>query len=245
LRPVYDIAHAGPRNRFTIRTKTGHLIVHNSGYAGWVGAWKAFGADEYFTDDEIKQHVLAWRAASPRIVELWGGQERSWRAEYYGLEGAAVCAVLHPGQAFYANGIGWQMGGGVLYARLLSGRLLAYHAPRLGPGRRGYDLTYMTNNTNPKYGGLGWVRMQTYGGRLTENIVQATSFDILAHAQVQLAKQGARTVLHVHDENIIEVPRGTADLPGYEATLGDLPAWAAGWPVIAAGGWVGHRYRKG
>lgn len=125
---VFDIAHAGPRNRFTIMTDRGPLIVHNCGYQGWVGAAKAF--DIPGTDDEIGRDILAWRAASPAIEWLWGGQEvrkaastvrnalqpgyegtvADWALPlvdaprydrspyYYGVEGMAVLAALQPGQ---------------------------------------------------------------------------------------------------------------------------------------------------
>lgn len=118
---MYDLLNAGPNNRFVILTDSGPLIVHNCGFGGWVGAWKAFGADKYFKDDEeIKEKLLAWRATSPAIVYLWGGQriERTLldqRTEVadewtqprgftsgrfvpclYGLEGAAVQALQNP-----------------------------------------------------------------------------------------------------------------------------------------------------
>lgn len=71
---VFDVMNAGPRNRFTIKTNSGHLIVHNCGFQGWVGASKAFGIPG--TDEEIKTDILAWRAASPAVEWFWGGQER-------------------------------------------------------------------------------------------------------------------------------------------------------------------------
>lgn len=244
-RNVYDLLDAGPNNQFTIRTRSGHMVVHNSGYRGWLGAWKAFGADQFFSDEEIKSHILAWRDASPRIVEFWGGQPSWRRNEYYGVEGAAILAVMNPGQAFGHNGLLFQMQSDVLFLRLLSGRLLTYHRPRLEPSERyGQSLSFETWNTNPKYGPMGWARMYTHGGKLTENIVQATSWDILVHAQLALARAGLQTVLHVHDENAGEIDPGSWTVERYEAIMGALPAWAKGWPVIAAGGWIGKRYRK-
>lgn len=244
-RDVYDLLDAGPNNQFTIRTRSGHMVVHNSGYRGWVGAWKAFGADAFFDDEEIKRHILAWRDASPNIVEFWGGQPSWRRNEYYGIEGAAILAVMNPGQAFGHRGLLFQVQSDVLFLRLLSGRLLTYHRPRLEPSDRGcQSLSFETWNTNPKYGPTGWVRMYTHGGKITENIVQAVSWDILAHAQLNLAREGLDTVLHVHDENAGEIVPGSWEVPRYEAIMGTLPGWAVGWPVIAAGGWIGGRYRK-
>jgi DNA polymerase len=105
-------------------------------------------------------------------------------------------------------------------------------------------LSYVGNNTNPKRGGTGWIRIDTHGGPLTENVVQAESRDIMANAIVNLEQKGYPVVLHVHDEVVSEVPEGTGSVEEFEAIMEDLPAWAAGWPVRARGGWRGKRYRK-
>lgn len=250
LSPVYDIVNAGPLHRFTIRTSSGHLIVHNSGYQGWVGAWRAFGAEG--TDDEIKRAILNWRAASPNIVEFWGGQFRGrpwdpdYRQEYFGIEGAAVQAVLYPRTWFSYRSIGYYYQGDVLYCRLLSGRLLTYHRPRLAPSTRdaGYSLSYEGYNTNPKNGPVGWIRMNTWGGRLTENIVQATCRDIQWYGMRALEARGYPIVLHVYDEDVAEVPQGSGSVEEFEAIMSTMPPWAADWPIRASGGWRGRRYRK-
>jgi len=244
---VYDIVNAGPRHRFTIKTDSGHLLVHNSGYQGWIGAWKAFGADEFFSDDEIKDAILAWRAASPSIVEFWGGQSRNWKPELFGIEGCVVNAILHPGQTFHHRGISYVMIGDALICRLLSGRPLTYHRPRLTESsrRRGeWSISYEGWNTNPKNGRVGWIRMYTWGGRLVENIVQATARDLQRFAILNQEKAGYPIVLHVYDENVAEVPEGWGSVEEFERLMSLTPDWAAGWPVKAAGGWRGKRYRK-
>ena len=244
---VYDIVNAGNLHRFTIKTNSGHLIVHNSGYQGWIGAWKQFGADEFFNDDEMKHAILAWRAASPKIVEMWGGQIRDWYPCFYGLEGAAVQAVLNPGKRFEYRGLFYIVNRDVLYCQLLSGRYLTYHKPRVVPSTRKTDtvsLSFEGWNTNPKYGSIGWVRMETYGGKLTENVVQATARDILAHAIVNLEKAGYPVVLHVHDEIVSEVPENFGSVAEFEEIMSNLPVWASEWPVKANGGWRGKRYAK-
>ena len=244
---VYDIVNAGNLHRFTIKTNSGHLIVHNSGYQGWIGAWKQFGADEFFTDDEMKKAILAWRAASPSIVEMWGGQIKDWYPNFYGLEGAAVQAVLNPGKPYAFRGITYIVNRDVLYCQLLSGRYLTYHKPRVYPSSRKQDtvsLSFEGWNTNPKYGSIGWVRMETYGGKLTENVVQATARDILAYAIVNLEKAGYPVVLHVHDEIVSEVPENFGSVAEFEQIMSKLPDWAATWPVKANGGWRGKRYTK-
>lgn len=242
------------------RQPYGKVAELSSGYQGWIGAWKQFGADEYFSDDEIKAHILAWRKASPWIVELWGGQHRGlpwnpdYQAEYYGLEGAAIQAVLNPGVEFsycaphpFARAITYVVKQNVLYCRLPSGRLLTYHRPQLQTSSRNSDelaLSFEGWNTNPKMGPYGWITMYTYGGKLTENVVQAIARDILAYAIVRLIRAGYPVVLHVHDEIVAEILRNFGSLEEFERIMATLPDWCTGWPLRAVGGWRGHRYRK-
>lgn len=234
------------------RQKIGKPAELGLGFGGFSGALFAFGFEgEKAEADKV---WMAWRAASPAFEEMWGGQYRGvpWRPtsiEFFGLEGAAVNAVLKPGEMFFFRGITYQVLDDVLYCTLLSGRRMAYHQPRLwyGAKRDGwvecYSLTYMTWNTNAKMGPKGWVRMETYGGRLFENVVQATARDIMAHAVVKLERAGYPVVLRVHDEVAAEVPEGFGSLKEFEAILTDLPDWAKGWPIRAAG-WEGVRYHK-
>ncbi len=222
------------------------------GYGGWVGAWIAFGAGKYMTEEEMKDATLAWRAASPEIPEFWGGQwrrvGRAWHKQLYGLEGAFVSAVLSPGVQFDCRGFKFLVRDDVLYLTLLSGRHMAYHKPRLSPedkyGRECLAITYEGWNSNPKMGAPGWVRLNTYGGRLCENIVQATARDIQWHGMLNLQRAGYPIVLHVYDEDIAEVPEGFGSVDEFERIMATMPAWAHDWPIRAAGGWRGKRYRK-
>ena len=218
-----------------------------SGYGSWIGGWKAFGADEFLNDDEIKKAILAWRATSPAIVELWGGQERNWKPEYYGLEGAAVQAILNPGNTYPYRGLSFVVKADVLYGRLLSGRYLTYHKPRLRPSERRkgtYAISFEGWNSNPKYGPPGWVRMDTYSGKITENFCQAVARDILAYAIVNLEKAGYPVVLHVHDEIVCEIPENWGSIEDFERIMSTMPTWAKGWPIKAKGGWRAKRYAK-
>lgn len=244
--PVYDIVNAGNLHRFTIKTNSGHLIVHNSGYQGWLGAWKQFGADSFLSDDEIKQSILAWRAASPAIVRMWGDQPNWRNSEYIGLEGMAVQAIMNPGVEFNYRGITYLVKRNIMYCRLLSGRYIAYHNPRLSldKERDKYRIEFDGYNTNPMQGAIGWVSMQTYGGKLTENVVQATARDLLAYAMINLEAAGYPIVLHVHDEIVAEVPEGVGSVSEFERIMATPPAWAANWPIKASGGWRAKRYGK-
>lgn len=223
------------------------------GYGGWLGALRAFGAQG--TDDELKRQILSWREASPNIVNFWGGQSRNFGREpgMFGLEGAAITAVLNPGTWYDVTradgsrtGISYGMKGDVLYCQLPSDRYLAYHRPRLRQTGtwRGYALTFEGYNTNPKKGAPGWRTMDLYGGLLAENVTQAVARDIQRHAIVNLEKKGYPVVLHVYDEDVAEVPHGFGSIEGLEQIMATMPPWAQGWPIKAAGGWRSDRYQK-
>lgn len=236
------------------RQKIGKVAELGLGFGGWIAAWKEFDDSGTYSDDEIKRIILAWRDASPGIVELWGGQHRGrpWdydrRAELFGFEGHAILALQYPGSAFTHRGVTFYKRDNALIVRLLSGRELTYHDARLVTSERDpseWSIVYWTWNSNPTYGALGWGPMATFGGRLTENIVQAIAHDILRHAILQLRAAGYPCILHVYDEIVCEIPEGTGSLEEFERIMSTMPAWCADWPVAASGGWRGRRYRKG
>lgn len=224
------------------------------GFGGWIGALRAFGAEG--TDRELQDQVLAWRAASPAVVEFWGGQTRDFGrdgGDLFGLEGMVILAMRNPGQEFHVmrlngthSGISYVMRDDALYCRLPSGRYLTYHRPRLRDtgNWRGYEISFEGYNTNPKSGPIGWIRMTIYSGKFCENVVQATARDIQRNAIVNLERRGYPVVLHVYDEDVGEVPQGWGSIEEFESTMNDLPEWAKGWPISASGGWRGKRYRK-
>lgn len=226
--------------------KLGKIASLASGYQGWLGAWKQFGADSFLSDDEIKQSILAWRAASPAIVRMWGDQPNWRNSEYIGLEGMAVQAIMNPGVEFNYRGITYLVKRNIMYCRLLSGRYIVYHNPRLSldKERDKYRIEFDGYNTNPMQGAIGWVSMQTYGGKLTENVVQATARDLLAYAMINLEAAGYPIVLHVHDEIVAEVPEGVGSVSEFESIMATPPAWASNWPIKASGGWRAKRYGK-
>lgn len=235
--------------------KKGKVRELANGYGGWIGASKAFGHKG--TDDEIKTDVLSWRGESPMIPEFWGGQWRKepgvWRftPELYGLEGAAISAINNPGQCFSYRDItyGVDPQADVLYCLLPSGRKLSYHQPRLTNGNdpRGLEsmkINFMGWNSDSTKGPIGWVGLETYGGRLCENVCQAVARDILAAAMLRVSEAGYPIVLHVHDEIIAEVPEGFGSVEEFERLMMVKESWFADWPIKAAGGWRGKRYRK-
>jgi DNA polymerase len=251
----YEAYHKETGQKHPDRQKIGKVAELALGYGGWISAWRNFDKSDNFTDEKVKELILKWRDASPSIVEMWGGQVRGkpWRPEkyeLYGFEGAAISAVLNPGQCYGYGLITYGVKDDVLYCRLPSGRSIAYHKPRLTRSTRWegvdglWDLSFEGWNSNPVNGPVGWLRMQTYGSKLTENIVQAVSRDIMAYANNNLEPAGYPVVLRVHDEIVSEVDEGFGSVEEFERIMGTLPEWAKGWPVRASGGWRGTRYRK-
>ena len=144
--------------------------------------------------------------------------------------------------------IGFYVRDDILRMVLPSGREIKYWYPQVAPSTRRpgkLEISYMTWNSNPKYGALGWVRMATWGSRIYENADQAIAHDILRYAIEALRMAGYPTVLHVYDEIVVEVPEGAGSVEQVESIMSTMPPWAAGWPVRASGGWRGKRYRKG
>lgn len=224
------------------------------GFGGWIRAWRQFDDSDRFTDDEVRDNIKAWRAASPAIVELWGGQFRGppfriERWELYGLEGAIIRALQNPNtwQDYRLIGYYHCTRADVLYCLLPSGRHLSYHRPRLSPStdRPGtLTITYEGYNSNPKAGAMGWIRRELYGGSATENVVQAVARDFMRDGALRVEAAGYPVVMRTHDELVAEVREGFGSVEEFEALMGVCPPWAEGWPIRAAGGYRAKRYRK-
>lgn len=185
--------------------------------------------------------------------EFLRGHDRWDRSTYYfGVEGAFIQAALSPGEWFpvmrldgTAAGIACFAKGSTVYVRLPSGRFLTYRAVRLDPSERGgFAISYEGWNTNPKNGPKGWIRMRTWGGRLTENYNQAICRDIFRHGALNLERNGYPIVLHTYDEAVNEVPEGAGDFAEYERLFTEAPDWARDWPIRAPDVWRAKRYRK-
>ena len=193
------------------------------GYGGSVGAMKAMGGAE-MSDAELKQLVTDWRTASPHIVQLW-----------WDVENAAIKAVRDKTET-ETHGIHFSYESGFLFIRLLSGRRLAYVKPRIEPNRFGGDsITYEGIGTNRK-----WERLETYSGKLVENIVQATARDLLMYSMQTLSQHFI--VGHIHDEMIIECPKDTK-LDEICQQMARTPDWAKGL-LLRADGYECSFYKK-
>jgi DNA polymerase len=237
------------------RKKFGKVPELASGYAGWLNAWLQFGAGDYMDDPEIIKNIKKWRKDSPAIVEFWGGQFRKdpkrwhFEPELHGVEGAAILAIQNPGKCYKYGPVAYGVKGDVLYCLLPSGRKLVYHRPKLQQstaphGNPCLQITFEGWNSDSTKGPIGWTVRETYGGRLTENIIQAVARDILVYAMVNLEAAGYKIVLHVHDEIVVECLHGHGSIEEVERIMGQMPPWCADWPIKATGGWRGLRYRK-
>jgi DNA polymerase len=187
------------------------------GYGGSVGALKAMGALEMgLEEEELQPLVSAWRSSNPNIVRLW-----------WDIDRAAMKAVKDR-TATETHGIRFSYQSGMLFITLPSRRRLAYVKPRIGENRFGSDcITYEGVGGTKK-----WERIESYGPKITENIVQATSRDILCYAMLNLRHYSI--VMHVHDEIVIEADRRMST----EAVckqMDQTPPWAKGLLLRADG----------
>lgn len=187
-------------------------------------------------------------------------KEDRWdrRPYYFGVEGMAVLSMLEQNVWHSVtrldgtdSGIAFKGVGETMYCRIPSGRVLTYHRVRLQASDRGdgHALSFEGWNTNPKNGPKGWHRMPTWGGRLVENINQATCSEILRAACLVLEANGYPVVLHVYDEIAAEIAEGVGSIEEFERLVTEgirpLIQWAHDWPIRAPGGYRAKRYRKG
>ena len=227
LRPVYDIANAGPRNRFTVLTDSGAVVVHNCGYQGSSGAFNSMAAlyGVELSDDAVAETVRAWRKAHRATVSLW-----------YDLERAAKDALRSPGEAFAVRDLTVGYKDNWLRIKLPSGRYLCYPNAALVEGSIKYDGV---NQYTKK-----WETIETYGGKLVENVVQAVARDVLASGMFRAEAAGYEICLHVHDELITETPDSDDySVDELSRLMATNPGWSMGLPLAAAG-FETRRYRK-
>lgn len=199
------------------------------GYQGGVGALAAMGGEKMGLDvGEMRSLVLRWRSANPAIVNLWREIE----------DCAKGCVRYGKRVVCTPRGLVMERDLDYLMIGLPSGRRLFYRNIRLTP--RG-SLVYSGVNQVTRQ----WEEIDTYGGKLTENIVQAIARDLMAHAMTRLDRAGYPIVSHIHDECVAEVPAGEAEerLERMAAIMGVPPSWASDLPLRAEG-FVTPFYRK-
>lgn len=188
------------------------------GYQGGTGALQAMGALKMgIKEDELQGLVNAWRTANPNIVEFW---RRVEAAAKRALEFGTKVSLRGTGISFYVRDTFLMIG-------LPNGRSIAYANATLEDGRIRYEGKSMTSSTFQK--------LDTYGGKLVENIVQATARDVLGEAMLRLEKLGYKIVAHVHDEVILDVPKGITNIDEINEQMAINPEWTEGLPLAAAG----------
>lgn len=203
----------------------GKQATLSCGYGGSVGALKAMGALEAgMKEDELQPLVDAWREANPNIVQFWWDVDR------------AAKEAVKKKTTTETHGIEFVCRSGMLFIELPSGRHLSYVQPRIGENRFGGDsVTYMGIGAAKK-----WERIETFAGKLVENITQAVARDVLCYAMQTLGD--ARIVMHVHDELIIEAEQGFS-LEVVCDKMGRTPPWAPGL-ILRADGYECRYYKK-
>ena len=190
------------------------------GYGGSVGALTAMGAlDMGMQEEELQPLVNQWRGSNPHITKFW-----------WDVDAAAVKAVKEKTTVPYGN-LCVSYESGILFVTLPSGRRLSYIKPRMCENRYGRDsLSYEGVGESKK-----WMRIETYGPKLVENIVQGTARDLLAYAMLQLRNAGFDIVMHIHDEAVLEVPEGVSSVEEICRIMAVAPDWATGLPLRADG----------
>jgi len=222
--PIERIVKGNPEYELRQKGKVAELAL---GYQGASGALVQMGALSMgLTEEELPEIVQRWRSANKRIVDLW-----------YSVENAAL-QVMRTGQPVGVKNLiiaregDYQNGQDFLTITLPSGRKLFYVRPFLSQNQWGNDsLHYWGMDQTTKK----WTTVDTYGGKLVENIVQAIARDCLAENLARLEAAGYKTVFHVHDEAVIDAPRDPQALQTIGDIMGQLLPWAPGLQLRADG----------
>lgn len=212
--PIEEITKTSPLRQ---KGKISELAL---GYGGAVGALTSMGALKMgLTEEELPGLVSTWRSANPHITAFW-----------WAVDEAAVTAVRDKKPSKVGR-VSFEYKSGILFVTLPSGRKLSYVKPRMMLNKFGREgLTYEGIGESKK-----WIRLETYGPKLVENIVQAASRDILAEAMLRLEKEGFDIVCHVHDEVVLEVPDGKSSVEEVNEIMAVNPVWTEGLSLKAAG----------
>lgn len=189
-------------------------------YGGAAGALISMGAlDMGLTEEELPPLVSAWRKANPHMTQFW-----------WDVDAAAIKAVTERIKTRVGK-ISFEYQSGILFITLPSGRKLSYVKPRMAVNKFDRNgLTYEGIGENKK-----WMRIETYGPKLVENIVQGTARDLLAEAMIRVDKMNYSIVMHCHDEIIAEVPDSMGSVDEMCRVMAEQPEWAEGLPLRADG----------
>lgn len=229
--PIDRIKKGNPEYALRAKGKVAELAL---GYQGSKGALINMGAlDMGLSEEDLPDIVNRWRNANSRIRDLW-----------YKMDAAAI-QVIEYGGSVGVNGLVLSResnsgtGTDAMTILLPSGRKLYYNSPHLGVNQfGGKSIVYMGVNDKNK-----WGEIETYGGKLTENCVQAIARDCLSQAIEHLEAAGMQIVFHIHDEVVIDCPPGSATLEDVVRIMAQPISWAPGLP-LGADGWIGAFFKK-
>ena len=190
------------------------------GYNGGVNALKSFGAVAMgIQESELKPMVDKWRAANPNIVRLWRMLDKVTKY------------VVTKRTSYECYGLKFSYERGIMFIELPSGRRLAYCKPRLGVNAFGSEcITYEGIGTGKK-----WERIETFGGKICENIIQAVARDVLVESMMRLHKNGYKITMHIHDEVVLEVQDEVSSVEEVCRIMAITPNWAKDLPLNADG----------
>ena len=237
--PLELIKKGNPEYALRQRGKVAELAL---GYQGGVPAMRQMDTGHQLddlTDAEVKDIVTRWRATNKRIRDLW-----------YKVDGAAVQVVQNGGNVG-VNGLiisrefDYAQNRDYMTILLPSGRKLYYIDPQIGVNKwDNPSISYMgIQQSNKQKGGNKWQRIETYGGKLVENIVQAIARDCLALSIERLKAAGYNVVFHIHDEVVIECEKDKASLDDVVRIMSEPIPWALDLP-LGADGWIGEFFKK-
>lgn len=220
--PKQDIKKGGPREDLR---KKGKIATLACGYGGGVNSLLAFGADKMgMTNEEMVNTVDLWRAANPRIVKIWSTLDRAM----------ARCIASHGTTYDALARICFRWDSGIVWMRLPSGREMAYFEPKYEPSKRKggkMTISYMGQDQKTKK----WSRIETWGGRIFENLVQATARDCLRDTMLRLDARGWDIRGHVHDEVICQERIDGRTVADMQAIFAEPIDWAPGLPLSGSG----------
>lgn len=232
--PIEKIKKGQPEYSYRQKGKVATLAL---GYQGGPGALIAMGAlDNGLTEDELPEIVARWRRANPAIVQFW----RNVEAAAHEVVNTGRCVALRNGSIVLAREYDPSNDLDFLTIRLPNGRKLYYAKPHMGVNRFGRpSLCYYGMDQTTKK----WKVIETYGGKLVENITQAAARDCLAEAIERLEAAGYPVVFHIHDEIVVDAPPEKQDLHAMERIMSQTPEWAPGLP-LNADGWTNAFFKK-
>ena len=227
--PIEKIKKGNPEYELRQRGKVAELAL---GYQGGPGALVQMGAlDKGLSEEELPDIVQRWRNSNRRIVDLW-----------HTVQNCAINCIKTGQTQVMQKNIYFSLENGNLVVTLPSKRQLFYIKPQLEVNQFGSEaLSYLGQNQTTKK----WERIPTYGGKLTENLVQAIARDCLANGLKNLVNNGYRALFHIHDEIISEIPKNDTrfNLENAIKLMCEVPDWAHGLP-LNADGFISEYYKK-